>query len=159
MAFCEKCGKALDESARFCPGCGAPVSGTDRAAAQTPFEQANTNCDEAADAAQNKGMAILAYIGILVLVPLFAAKDSPFARYHVNQSLVLWIIAIVYGIASRVLTTILSFISWQIAGLMSNLLGLFGWVFVIFMILGIVNAAGGQKKPLPVIGEMFTLFR
>lgn len=39
----------------------------------------------------NKVFGILAYIGILFLVPLFAAKDSQYARFHTNQGLVLFI--------------------------------------------------------------------
>ena len=34
------------------------------------------------DVEDNKVMAILAYIWILFLVPLLAAKNSRFARYH-----------------------------------------------------------------------------
>ena len=30
----------------------------------------------------DKLMGVLAYLGILVLVPLLAAKDSKFAQYH-----------------------------------------------------------------------------
>ena len=41
------------------------------------------------DAEKNKIFGILAYLGILCLVPIFAAKDSPFAKYHANQGLVL----------------------------------------------------------------------
>ena len=36
------------------------------------------------DVQNNKVFAILAYIGILVLVPIFAAKESKFARFHAN---------------------------------------------------------------------------
>lgn len=37
------------------------------------------------DIQNNKVMAILAYFGILVLIPIFAAKESKFARFHANQ--------------------------------------------------------------------------
>ena len=43
------------------------------------------------DIASNKVMGVLAYIGILVLIPIFAAKNSPFARFHANQGLILFI--------------------------------------------------------------------
>ena len=39
----------------------------------------------AADVQNNKVMAVLSYIGILVLIPILAAKESPFARFHANQ--------------------------------------------------------------------------
>ena len=47
----------------------------------------NMNSDVAFDSndvAQNKVMGILAYIGFLFLVPLLAAKDSKYARFHAN---------------------------------------------------------------------------
>ena len=39
------------------------------------------------DVQSNKVMAILAYFGILFLIPLLAAKESAYARYHTNQGL------------------------------------------------------------------------
>lgn len=84
MAFCGKCGTKIEDGAKFCPACGAE--------AQIPGENAqpqgdygaklqslNNTADETAqfdagDIQQNKVMAILAYIGILVLIPLFAAR-------------------------------------------------------------------------------------
>ena len=35
MAFCTKCGKALDDEAAFCPRCGTPVAGKGAASAPT----------------------------------------------------------------------------------------------------------------------------
>ena len=43
------------------------------------------------DIEQNKLMAILAYLGILVIIPILAAKESKFARFHSNQGLILLI--------------------------------------------------------------------
>ena len=53
-----------------------------------------------ADFEKNKIFAILAYLGILVLIPILAAKDSPFAKYHANQGLVLLIGSFVAFMAS-----------------------------------------------------------
>ncbi len=36
------------------------------------------------DISANKGMAILAYLDPLVLIPIFAEKGSKFARFHSN---------------------------------------------------------------------------
>ena len=44
------------------------------------------------DIEENKFMAILAYFGILVIIPILAAKDSKFARFHSNQGLILCIL-------------------------------------------------------------------
>jgi len=40
-------------------------------------------------------MAILAYLTWLVLIPLFAAKESKFARFHCNQGIVLAVAEII----------------------------------------------------------------
>ena len=53
-----------------------------------------------ADIEQNKVFAILAYLGILFLVPLLAAPQSPFARYHTNQGIILFITSLIVYPAS-----------------------------------------------------------
>lgn len=108
--------------------------------------------NDARDAEENKVMAILAYLGLLVLVPLFAAKDSPFARFHTNQGLVLAIAEIAFGVVYGLISFLVTLIAWQLLFIVS-ILGLLGLVFLVLMIIGIVNAANGQKKELPVIGR------
>ena len=153
MAFCGKCGAQLNDGAKFCPSCGAPT-GSEQAQQQTyqqPQQQAYTPVQS--DAQQNKVMGILAYLSWLVIVPLLAAKESPFARYHTNQGLVLAIVEIAWWILSAILTAIataaysLGFLA--VIGVISWILGI---VFLVFSILGIVNAAKGEMKPLPIIG-------
>lgn len=100
------------------------------------------------DINNNKIYAILAYLGILVLVPIFAAKESKFARFHANQGLVLLICAVVVEVALSILSLIpyvgivFSILSWIVSV-----------VIFIFCILGIVNAAQGKAKELPIIGK------
>ena len=85
---------------------------------------------------KNTGMAIVAYI--LFFVPLLTdAKNDPFVKYHVKQGLVLFIA----GIVSSLIWWI-PFIGWAF--------GIF--VFVVWII-GIINAANGEQKPLPLIGQ------
>jgi len=91
-----------------------------------------------ADGKKNIGMAILCYIGILVLIPLLTdAKDEPFVKFHVKQGLVLLIVSVIVGA-----------ISW---------IPVVGWLLgigtFILWIIGIINAAGGQEKELPIIGS------
>lgn len=76
-----------------------------------------------ADVEQNKVMAILAYFGILVLIPILAAKDSKFARFHANQGLLLCIAMFGWIIADSVLTALLRR-SYGGIGLMEHLLSL-----------------------------------
>ena len=79
-----------------------------------------TNEHNPQDIEQNKVMAILAYLGILVLIPLFAAKESKFARFHTNQGLILCICGIILYFIFRVLLAI----SWKLAAV----LGIFMWI-------------------------------
>lgn len=104
------------------------------------------------DVQDNKAMGVLSYIGFLVLVPLLAAKGSPFARFHANQGLVLFIAELAVSIVLGILGAILGFfwIGWLVR-ILSSLCGI---LFLVFSILGIVNAAGGKAKELPLIGHI-----
>ena len=99
------------------------------------------------DAQDNKIMGILAYFGILFLVPFFAAKESPFAKFHANQGCVLFIVTIAIGILVQVIAHI-PIIRW-----LSLILSLLYLVIFVFAILGIINAAKGEMKELPFIGK------
>ena len=72
--------------------------------------------------------SILAYLGLLFLIGLFLAKDDPVVKFHVNQGLIL-------TIASFVLACLFP-------------------IWLIFMIMGIINAVNGEMKPLPLIGKI-----
>ena len=166
MAFCPVCGEQVSDNAPNCPKCGAPLGSN---ANQNNTQQAvndfvnnlNNTADyssqmDPTDAENNKVMAILAYIGVLVFVPIFAAPESKFARYHANQGLTLFIVELFYGVIMTVLTHTVGNI--PVAGkLILAICGLFGIAFVILMIFGIVNAVNGKAKDLPVIGNLHLL--
>lgn len=100
------------------------------------------------DIQDNKIMAVLAYIGLLLLIPLFAAKNSKFARFHVNQGLPLMIVGLAIGIISIPLGLI------PIVGIITSIIfGLAGLCVLALAILGIVNAATGKAKELPLVGK------
>ena len=100
------------------------------------------------DIQNNKIMGILAYISWLVLIPLFAAKESKFARFHCNQGVVLAVAEIIAVIVLSILDG-LPLIGW-IFSIAGSLLGL---VCFLFAVLGIINAANGKAKELPIIGK------
>jgi hypothetical protein len=58
------------------------------------------------DAEKNKIFGILAYL--VFFVPLLAAKDSPYAKYHANQGLVLFLVWISLAIVLWVIGAIFS---------------------------------------------------
>jgi len=125
----------------------------------SPIASPGSPIPDAADVEKNKVFGILAYLGILWLVPLLAAKDSPFARYHTNQGLVLFLGACAAWIVMIILGLVLVFI--PILGVTLMLLLHIALLVSILAlaIIGIVNAANGVCKPLPVIGSRFTLIK
>ena len=100
------------------------------------------------DIEQNKVMALLAYLSILVLIPIFAAPRSKFARFHVNQGIVLAIAEVIASILAGILTSI-PFIGW----LFGIVFGLIDLAAFILAVLGILNAVNGKAKELPFIGK------
>ena len=118
---------------------------------QSPYQQTipgNPLTEEQA----KKGLAILAYFGILFLIPLFAAKKGSFARYHANQSLVLFIFMVVFNVLSTVLGNILVDISPLLTLVVTGVFSLLVLVLCVFALIGIIHAAKGQRKPVPIIG-------
>ncbi len=109
---------------------------------------------EQEDIQNNKAMNILSYIGLLVLVPIFAAKNSKSARFNANQGLVLLIIeaagSITFGIISAIFSMpILKFLKW----IPDTLSWLWWAACAVLAVFGIVNAARGFVKELPIIGK------
>lgn len=97
------------------------------------------------DVNDNKAMAIIGYIiPILFFIPLVTdAKNSPFAKFHANQQLILLIAAI----AVNVVGAMIPFIGWFL------ILPLGSIAIIVFAIMGVINAAKGEMKALPLIGE------
>ncbi len=90
---------------------------------------------------QNTAMAVIAYI--LFFVPLLTdAKNDPFVKFHVKQSLVL-------------------LLSWFLAAIISSIsVGIIGWIgwvlnisILILWVMGIINAVNGKQEHLPIIGK------
>ncbi len=94
------------------------------------------------DVEDNCIMAILAYIWLLFLVPLLAAKESPFAQYHAYQGVSLFIAWVAVNVVGALLPNNLSGLHWIAS------LGL-----LVLMVIGIRNAYTGVAKPLPLIGK------
>ncbi len=109
--------------------------------------QATVMQADPADVEKNKTMAILSYF--IFFLPLITdAKDSPFAKFHANQSLVLLLFIIVGNVVAGMLSFVL------IGFLLMPILGL---AALVFWIMGIMNAANGKMKELPLIGGIHLL--
>ncbi len=177
MAFCKNCGQQLADDAAFCAACGTPTNAGDsqntqntQQTSQNFAQQYQTPAqpvdNDAADVQNNKAMGILSYLGILVLIPLFAAKNSKFAQYHARQGVTLAVFEIAYSIVNIIITAILGAIfplrytliggvtHGAVYGIITGILGLCSIFFLVLAIIGIINAAQGQKKELPIIGKI-----
>ena len=170
MAFCQKCGAPVQDGIQFCPTCGANLyagAGDMNAPAQSyqaPQQQQYRQAPPVNDVDANKGMAVLAYF--IFFIPLIAGthKTSPYVKFHTNQGTLLFIFAaawsivlgIIMAIISAILVSAYLFAVWTIISLILSLLYL---VPLVLLIVGVVNAVGGKTKPLPVIGNLFTIIK
>ncbi|WP_277632658.1 DUF4870 domain-containing protein [Avrilella dinanensis] len=92
----------------------------------------------------NKTISIVSYITIIGwLVAYLIGKDNldALSRYHLRQSLGLAIVGFILNIIS---------ISILFLGVVVNIIGI---LLLILTVIGIINAANGEMKPLPVIGK------
>lgn len=90
------------------------------------------------DAANGKTMAIIAYLVFFVPLLMDDMKRNNFVMYHTEQSIVLLIFNIIAAIVATVTCGIgfILYIPW-----------------IVFLIMGIMNAANGVCKPIPMIGS------
>jgi len=83
-------------------------------------------------------LAVLAYLYVLIIIPLFFRKKSAYLDYHVKQGSALFIVWVLF--------------------LFSFLVPLLPWFMAIFILfclgVGISNAVTGREKPLPLIGRV-----
>ena len=124
---------------------------------------------------KSKVLACLSYLGILILIPLIAARDDEFVQFHVRQGAKLTIFGIIILSVVRVVYMIFAisglflgvmfyqyieeyiqivfavgFVIVAILGIISTSIGI---IFLVLCILGIVNACRGLATPLPIIGK------
>ena len=165
MSFCVKCGTENIESASFCCGCGSPLA--EQKVQKEPETTSSDNFWDYAnvedttseyteeDISKNRVMAIFAYI--LFLIPLFAAKNSRYARFHTNQGMVITIASAAVSFTTSLTTTILRLISWRLYGF-ANFINIIGILICLgaipLTVFGIIYAAKGQAKELPFVNKI-----
>ena len=108
-------------------------------------------------------MAVLSYIIFFIPLIVGAHKTSPYVKFHANQGTVLFIANLAFGIAYAIVFSILSAIllatlAFGLWAVISTILGLLWIVPAVLAILGIINAATGKCKELPIIGK-FTIIK
>lgn len=134
MRKCEKCGRNVENESKYCPFCGAGLK-TNGHRPSSPFR------DE--DIQENKIMAVLAYFGFLVFIPLFAAKRSRFARYHVKQGLILLAAELLFAVCYCAFSFVMLSISWHLYYIV-KIAGMVRYLFPVLAVIGILNVMNGK---------------
>ena len=104
------------------------------------------------DVDDGKVCAILAWLFPIGLIWFFVdakMRKNKFAGFHVKQSLVLAILSLIINVAGGIIPVI----GWFIIIPVGNLI-----VFILWLI-GIIKAAQGETKELPVIGKFGENFK
>jgi len=104
------------------------------------------------DIEANKNISLVAYI--LFFVPLLAVPASKFARFHANQGLIVFIIAIFCSIVQNVFWFMFRS-SWNsfFFNPFALVIGVVQAALLGCMIYGIINALNGRAMELPIIGK------
>ena len=143
MAFCSKCGSAVE--GQFCPACGAAVNAPGGAPA--PLTGIS-----AAGLTENMASALCYLAGFItgiIFLVLAPYNQNPRVRFHAFQSIFLnlaWIaVYLVLGIL--LMTPGLIIMSAMLHGIVS-LAGFILWLFLMW------KAYEGQSIVLPVIGPL-----
>lgn len=93
------------------------------------------------DIFKNKTMSALAYI--IFFIPLIAAPESKFGKFHANQGLIL----LITGFVGSFVLGIIPIIGWI-------LLPVFSLAIFVIAVIAIVNTLNGKAKKLPFIGNI-----
>lgn len=98
----------------------------------------------------SKTIAIVSYITIIGwLIAFFQYKDNktPLAKYHLEQSLGVFIFSILWSVVMQIVFSLIPAMA-----MLGSLLSL---VPLVLVIIGIINAANEELKPVPVVGPYF----
>lgn len=144
--FCPNCGKQVQQGLNFCDGCGANLGMNQQQNMNQNYQQQNLNMNQN-DVQSGKAMAILSYFGILSLIPYFSEKNNQYVRFHAVQGVNLFIVnTILMAVSSLINNFVGSLLSWPF-----SIASTFLWILEI---LGVVYAAKGEQKELPLISKI-----
>ncbi len=91
---------------------------------------------------EDKIQLVLAYLGILAVIPLLTVKDSPYVQWHAKQGLVL-------GIGGGIAISIIGMI--PVIGMITCLAAP---ALLVIDILAMVKALNGERYRIPVVTDL-----
>ena len=95
---------------------------------------------------RNTLMGVLAYLSILIIIPILVAKDEPFVKFHIKQGLILVVVELAVWVIGMFMWQLWLFL--QIVNLAT----------LVLAVVGIVNVAQGREKELPLVGSFGNSF-
>jgi len=106
---------------------------------------------------EDKLVSLVGYFGpigwIIAYVMYSSQPKTELNSFHLRQSLGANIFAVAGSIIASVITIFLAIVYFGVVG---NIISYAVYVVsLIFFIMGIINAANGEKKYLPILGEKF----
>lgn len=106
-------------------------------------------------------MIVLAYLGILALIPLLVEKEDREVQWHAKHGLVLFVAEIALFIVLSILQAMVT--SLPVIGCLAGLIGMLIWFVLVIGILVvhvmcIVKGVNGQRFVLPYISEYANRF-
>ncbi len=104
-----------------------------------------------APASSNRSvMLVLAYLGILALIPLLTEKEDREVQWHAKHGLVLFVAYLVLTVALFMASFVVGFI---------GMLQIPLWLgYLVVIILGITNAVNGKRFVIPGLSEFAEKF-
>lgn len=109
---------------------------------------------DAKEIEEGKVLAILGYIIGIVAIVVLILRNNNFSLYHAKQWLILLIAAFAVWIPLAIVTVLATVIAPKAAGCVMMAIYPVVWLGIIALaIMGVINAAQGQCKPLPLIGQ------
>ncbi|MDO5015523.1 MAG: zinc ribbon domain-containing protein [Eubacteriales bacterium] len=165
--FCRYCGTELPEDTQICPSCGkdnspAKETSKEKSSAKTKKTRLKflgiedkTGGFTKNDRESNRGLALLSYIPLLFLVPMLAGKESPYARFHASQGLLMFIIGLIIWAIKGVF-----YFLWLIPVLRIILSVIYSILSIVWLLLTLyllVTTSQAKAMKLPGIGgvELF----
>jgi uncharacterized membrane protein len=155
MAFCSKCGMAVNDGAPFCPSCGAAQGAM--GGPPPPVAEPPPVAVEQTQMAENIAGLLCYALGWLTGLVFILIDKRPFVRFHAAQSIVVFgaltvlrfVIGIIFGaslIGGAGMMAGLGFF-----GIISGLIGLVG---VVLWIVLMVKAYQGEKFRVPLAADI-----
>lgn len=143
MKTCPKCGAQMEDNALFCATCGANFSNPYAATPVVP-EWDHTAEFDPKDVSDNKVIAMLVYLlgAVGILLALIGSSNSPYAAFHVRQSLKFMVIETLLAIVTAILF-------WTI--IVPIAAGIFMGVLFVVKIICFVSICKGEAKEPAII--------